>query len=118
MSRKPLEVNETVYGRFDSREKFSTLTRYPDSKMAIVAFVRELATYVPSSEVIVNEFCPGLVQTNLDHELPVVMRHLAVGVRKLAARTVQEGARTLVYAAGIAGPESHGRHLKDNKAER
>jgi NAD(P)-dependent dehydrogenase (short-subunit alcohol dehydrogenase family) len=118
LTRKPLKADETVFGHFDNQQKFSNLTRYPDSKLVVVAFVRELASRVSASEVIVNEFCPGLVQTNLDHELPTPMKYLAVGVRKIAARNVQEGARTLIYASGIVGPDSHGRHLQDNKVQK
>jgi hypothetical protein len=107
-----------VFGHFDNQQKFSNLTRYPDSKLVVVAFVRELASRVSASEVIMNEFCPGLVQTNLDHELPTPMNYLATGIRKIAARNVQEGARTLIYASGIVGPDSHGKHLEDNKVQK
>jgi hypothetical protein len=38
-------------------------------------------------------------------------------VRKTAARSVEEGGRTLIHAAVTASPETNGKFLKNNKID-
>ena len=92
--------------------------------MLVAMFVRELAKHIPQpdnskrgqeSGVVVNNFCPGTVDTACDNNLPWFLRILMNTNRRLRARTVEEGARTLVYGAVLSGLEAHGGYMADNK---
>lgn len=78
------------------------------------AFIRHLATKVPGSEVIVNNFCPGAVPTNLEQNTPWLIRKIVLTTKNLIGRSIQEAGRTVVYGAVLAGPESHGKFLQHN----
>jgi NAD(P)-dependent dehydrogenase (short-subunit alcohol dehydrogenase family) len=106
----------SVLEYFDDPANFSRFRRYADSKLAVNAYTRRLATLAPG-EVVVNNLCPGLVQTGLDKNLPGPLKFIMGWVRKTAARTVEEGARTLVYAAAVAGEETSGKFLQQNKVD-
>ncbi|KAM7205920.1 hypothetical protein V8F33_000750 [Rhypophila sp. PSN 637] len=97
----------------DDRATSTTMGRYADSKLAVAACVRKLGQIAPG-EVIVNHLCPGLVQTGLDKNLPFLLKTAMVLMRKAMGRTVEEGARTLVYASALAGPESNGKFIQHN----
>ena len=110
----PVPEGEALLGYFDDPANFSRFRRYADSKLLVSAYARRMATLAPH-EVIVNNLCPGLVQTGLDKNLPGPLKFVMGWVRKAAARTVEEGARTLVYAAVLAGEGSNGRFLQNNQ---
>ncbi len=114
-SAVPADVSVLEY--LDAPAQYSRFRRYADSKMLVSAYVRRLAEVVVPKEVVVNNLCPGLVQTNLDQNLPGPLKFVMGWVRRTAGRTVEEGARTLVYAAVVAGPESAGRFLAQNQVE-
>lgn len=101
---------------WDDPARYSRFRRYADSKMLVAAYVRRMAALAPG-EVVVNNLCPGLVQTGLDKNLPGLLKVVMGWVRKTAARTVEEGARTLVYAAVVAGEETSGRFLQHNRVD-
>ncbi|KAJ5418894.1 uncharacterized protein N7487_002444 [Penicillium crustosum] len=109
--------SETVIEHYDNKQTYSGLQRYADSKFVVNAFVQRLSTIVPPSEVIINDPCPGLVATGFDRGLPFWLKPLMYVLRKLMARTVDEGARTLIYAAVVAGEETHGKFLQSNKVD-
>ena len=113
MSQTTIPANESIMDHFDSQSKFSRVRRYADSKLVVNAYTRRLAALAPS-EVIVNNLCPGLVQTGLDKNLPVILRGIMGMVRKTMARPVEEGARTLIYASAIASGETNGKFMRDN----
>ncbi|KAL7937833.1 hypothetical protein V8C35DRAFT_293763 [Trichoderma chlorosporum] len=117
LSKKPISPSSSILGYFDDEANFSKFFRYADTKTAISAYVRRLATLAPS-EVIVNNPCPGLVQTGLDKNLPFYLRLPMVVIRKSTGRTVEEGARTLIYATVVAGPETNGKFLQHNRIDR
>ncbi|KAI0477756.1 NAD(P)-binding protein [Xylariaceae sp. FL0804] len=93
--------------------------QYPLSKLLGAFAVRSIADEqhpAASSDsypvVTVNAVSPGLCRSDLAREATGVER-LAFGLMQaLLARTAEQGSRTLV-AAGVAGPESHGRYLED-----
>ena len=104
-------------GHFDNEVNFHKLFRYADTKLAVNAYVRQLAKLAPS-EVIVNNLCPGMVHTGgLDRNLPTPLRLVMVAVRKIYGRSLVEGGRTLVYASVIAGPETNGKFMQQNKID-
>ena len=45
--------------------------------------------------------------------LPIHLRLVAEFVKKLRARTPEEGGWIITYAAVVAGPKTHGRILED-----
>lgn len=116
LTKKPIPPEGTVLGHFDDEANFNKFFRYADTKTVVSAFVRRLGALAPD-EVVVNNPCPGLVQTGLDKNLPFYLR-LPMGlVRRYTGRTVAEGARTLVYASIIAGPDTNGKFLQHNKVD-
>jgi retinol dehydrogenase-12 len=93
-----------------------TILRYNISKTIELLLLRELATEMTRSKkegnVVVSIINPGFVDT-------AIMRHagrgfhvMLAGLKRLAARTAEEGGRTLVFAA-YGGAETHGRYLDD-----
>lgn len=112
--KKPVTATGTVLDHFDDESIYQGLTRYADSKLVVNAFIRRLAAVVPPSEVIINSPCPGLVATGFDKHLPGWLKPLMFIYRKISARDVSEGTRTLVYACAVAGPETHGKFLQHN----
>jgi NAD(P)-dependent dehydrogenase (short-subunit alcohol dehydrogenase family) len=117
LAKHPVSPTQTVLAHFDDRKTYDGMRRYGDSKLVMNAFCRRLATIVSSDEVIVNNVCPGMVATGLDKGLPVWLRTIMSIVRKFMARTVEEGGRALIYAAIIAGPETHGKFIQNNKVD-
>ncbi|KAK5655120.1 hypothetical protein OQA88_6019 [Cercophora sp. LCS_1] len=95
-------------------QNFDRFRRYGDSKLAVSAYVRRLARVAPS-EVVVNNLCPGMVQTPFDRDMPFVLRTIMGVVRKAWGRTVEEGARTLIYASAVAGADTNGKYLQHNE---
>ncbi|KAJ5959465.1 uncharacterized protein N7479_006615 [Penicillium vulpinum] len=117
LAKRPLTDSETIIEHYDNRQTYSGLQRYADSKLAVHAFVQRLASIVPSSELIINDPCPGMVATNFDRGLPLWFKSIMLVVRGLMARTVDEGARTIIYAAVVAGQETHGKFLQSNQVD-
>ena len=111
LQKKPVAENETVTQRYDDKARYGNLQRYSDSKLMIAAFTEALALHIPASRVIVNNLCPGSVATGLDVNLPLWLKPIMWMHRKLRARTVEEGATTLIYASGAVQTDSHGKFL-------
>ena len=63
--------------------------------------------------VTVNNVCPGTCDTKADDNLPFHLRIPMNMDRGLRARSVQEGARTLVFAATGVGMAGNGAYLAD-----
>ncbi|KAG6365899.1 hypothetical protein INS49_000075 [Diaporthe citri] len=116
LSKKPIWGGESVLGHLDDEQIFDKMSRYADSKLAVAAYVRRLGAVAPT-EVTVNHLCPGLVQTGLDKHLPFFLKPIMWTYRKTSGRTVQEGARTLIHACAVAGPDTNGKFLQHNKIQ-
>lgn len=105
-------------GLLDDPKSYSGLFRYLETKFVIDAFARGLAELSSSSEVIVNNFCPGMIEgTDIDSHHPFWLRIWLNFYRSCIGRSVSAGARTYVYAIAIAGPESHGKFLQHNEVD-
>jgi NAD(P)-dependent dehydrogenase (short-subunit alcohol dehydrogenase family) len=117
LAKYPLSDSKTVIEHYDDKQVYSGLQRYADSKFATHAFVQQLATVVPSSEVITNVPCPGMTATKFDRTLPMWLKPIMFVMRKVMARTVEEGARTIIYAAVVAEQDTHGKLLDSNKVD-
>ena len=84
-------------------------------------FVQMLAEQIPVQQgVIINNFCPGMVKTgmvktSIDAFVPWYLKPVVAVWKWMRARTVEEGARSAIYATVVAGEETHGRFLKHNR---
>ncbi|KAK1750414.1 hypothetical protein QBC47DRAFT_418173 [Echria macrotheca] len=116
IAKTPIPAGRSVMEHFDDPARFSKLTRYGDSKLGVAALTRRLATLAPD-EVVVNHMCPGMVSTAFDKNQPLWIRAPMVLVRGVMARDVEEGARAIVYAAAVAGPETNGKFVRNNAVE-
>lgn len=99
------------FGSFDFQDVFfqqgySGGKAYRRSKLANIAFTYELARRSPSQLVTVNAMNPGLVATNVGASAGKFQSILKGMVDKIAAKTPEEGAHTIVYLA--ASPEVEG----------
>lgn len=112
LESNPIAAEDSIIGHFDNIEKYVFGKRYHDGKLVINAFVQRLATIVPSSEIIVNCVCPGIIATDINQSLPLWIKPFMFVYFKIKARPVVEGGRVLVRAAVVVGKESHGRYLQ------
>lgn len=89
-------------------------SRYPKTKLLEVYAVRQLASLLPVSEhgVIINAVSPGLCYSELGRNAGTGARMLLAVMRKLLARTSEEGSRNLLQAAFV-GPEGHGTYCSE-----
>ncbi|KAJ5584326.1 uncharacterized protein N7459_004126 [Penicillium hispanicum] len=113
LEKIPIAMKESVLEHYDDRSKFRGLARYQDSKLVLNAFVYQLSTMVSPSEIIVNSVCPGIVATNLNHNLPCWIKPLIYVLYRIKGRTLCEGGRLSIHAAVVAGKDSHGKFLQD-----
>ncbi|KAJ5787637.1 hypothetical protein N7457_002627 [Penicillium paradoxum] len=93
-------------------EKAKMNERYQLSKLLEVLLVRELASRLRGSDVIINMLNPGLCHSQLGREGSIPLRLLKLGL----ARSTEVGSRTLV-AGATAGVESHGAYMTDGHVE-
>ncbi|KAF1977126.1 NAD(P)-binding protein [Bimuria novae-zelandiae CBS 107.79] len=113
--KAPLKADETVLAHFDSEESFIPFARYADSKLLCVLFLYELPKHLNSDKVIVNSFCPGMVDTGMSDVLPIYLRIPVSAVKALRARSPEKAGWIALHAALVAGPESHGQLLADKE---
>jgi NAD(P)-dependent dehydrogenase (short-subunit alcohol dehydrogenase family) len=113
LAKKPVQPGSSIFDHFDDMANYSTFMRYGDTKLLCTMFVYELAKRVSSDKVIVNIMCPGMVNTAMGDILPLYLRIPVNLVKKMRARTVEEGGRLIVYSAAVAGPETHGQFVVD-----
>ena len=117
IKKQPLGPEESVLGHFDNKAKYRSFAHYGNTKLLCVMFITEMVKKVNSDEVIVNSMCPGMVDTAMSDVLPLPLRVVADVVKKMRARTPQEGARITANAAVVVGKESHGRFLMDMEVQ-
>lgn len=101
-----------ILDELDDEKNWGNPDRYHVSKLLNVLWTRELASKVDPSEIIINTVNPGLVKSNLNRENTNGMEKR---FRDLFGRTTEEGARTIVDAAVIQGPQTHGGYLSECK---
>ena len=101
-----------ILDELDDKATWGNPDRYNVSKLLNVLWTRELASKVSPKEIIVNTVNPGLVKSSLHREN-------SNGAEKkfteFFGRTTEEGARTLVDAAVIQGPPTHGGYMSECK---
>ena len=101
----------------NDKPRFSAVDRYPTSKLLLALFFKEFINRLPADNaVVVNMVNPGFCYgTELHRSLSGPLGKVFEAVKRAIGRPTAVGARTLVHAAVIAGPESHGCYLCDEK---
>ncbi|TKA49472.1 hypothetical protein B0A54_00138 [Friedmanniomyces endolithicus] len=144
-SEFPERKDPSIFPALNDPSKARMMDRYNVSKLLEVFACREIARLHPVSDMrvtlnflskdpppthpprkpipsptpaehLTNPYCytdPGLCHSELQRDVPSYLRPL-VNTFMLLARTTEVGARTLVHAA-LAGPETHGKYLSDNR---
>ncbi|KAF4442566.1 Short-chain dehydrogenase reductase SDR [Fusarium acutatum] len=110
-----LKKDEGIFEHFDTPGVVPPLTRYGDTKLLVLLFQHELADRYPPKKVIINHFCPGMVDTSLTDILPVYIRLPALMVKALRARSVDKAGWIGLHAALVVGDETHGQLLGDKE---
>ncbi|KAK1447890.1 hypothetical protein CMEL01_09729 [Colletotrichum melonis] len=117
----------SVLGHLDDEANFVGMARYADSKLLGFLFLRELARHYGASaaeeeegkrqqqRVIVNAFCPGMVDTNMSNVLPQPFRLIADAVKAVRARRPEVAGWVGLHAVAVAGGETHGKTLGDKE---
>ncbi|KAM6536197.1 hypothetical protein FALCPG4_002211 [Fusarium falciforme] len=103
----------------DDPKNFKSFGRYGDSKLLVLLFIHRLGKLYGSGKVIVNNFCPGMVDTPMTKNLPWYLRVpvAALGILR-RVRKVEHGGWVGLNAAAVAGRESHGQLIGDTKIEK
>ncbi|KAF4439473.1 hypothetical protein F53441_12580 [Fusarium austroafricanum] len=97
-SKVPLKKDEGIFEHFDSPGVIPPLTRYGDTKLLVLLFQHELAARYPP-KVIMNHFCPGMVESSMTDLLPLYIRLPALLVKALRARSVDKAGWIGLHAA-------------------
>ena len=107
----------SVLSVLNDKPRFSAVDRYYTSKLLLALFLKEFTNRLPADNaVVVNMVNPGFCYgTELHRSLGGALGKVFGGVKRAIGRSTPVGARTLVHAAVIAGPESHGRYLCDEE---
>jgi NAD(P)-dependent dehydrogenase (short-subunit alcohol dehydrogenase family) len=114
-NKRPYKSGSSVLGRMDDKAIYSGMTVYGDTKLLVAMFVRELAERVSSHDVVINNMCPGGVNTRMSDVLPTPARQLVNLYKLVYHRSVEIGGWIVVNALVVVGKESHGRFLKDKE---
>ncbi|GKT90402.1 short-chain dehydrogenase reductase family [Colletotrichum tofieldiae] len=115
-TKSPIKPGESILQHLDAEDNFFGLSRYADSKLLAFLFLRELPRHYGPEKVIVNAFCPGMVNTAMSDVLPQPLRLLANAVKAVRARTPEKAGWIGVSAVAVAGAETHGKLLGDMEA--
>ncbi|KAK8061754.1 short-chain dehydrogenase/reductase family protein [Apiospora phragmitis] len=106
----PEKDRDPLLPSFDDAAHFNIYDRYGTTKLLGQLFLAELARRVPAATAVVNCANPGLCHgSGLNRELGLPV---AVFIR-LMGRSAAVGARSLVSAATVQGPRSHGQYVED-----
>lgn len=117
LSKKTAQLKEGIIKHIDTQKGMSGMVGYSDSKLLVLLFQLELAKHYKADKVIINNFCPGMVDTGMTDVLPIYLRLPVVAVKKMRARTPEKGTWIALHAALVAGKETHGRLLADKDIE-
>lgn len=108
---------ESVLSVLNDKAKFNPGDRYYTSKLLLTLFFREFVSLLPGDNaVVVNMVNPGFCYgSELHRTLTGPLGKVFGGMKRAIGRPTEVGARTLVHGAVVAGVESHGCYLSDEK---
>ncbi|KAL4938558.1 hypothetical protein BDV06DRAFT_200710 [Aspergillus oleicola] len=107
----------TLLSVLNDERNFVNTDRYYTSKLLQQLFFLELVRRRKQEHgAILNLVNPGFCYgSELHRGAPSVVGKVLGGVKRVIGRSAAMGARTLVHAAVLAGPESDGKFLSDNR---
>ncbi|KAL8838830.1 MAG: hypothetical protein Q9170_001985 [Blastenia crenularia] len=108
----------SILAVLNDRKKFSPGDRYYTSKLLLTLFFREFVDRLPSTknDVVVNLVNPGFCYgSELHRSITGPLGAVFGGIKRTIGRSTDVGARTLVHGAAVAGKETHGCYLSDEK---
>ena len=107
----------SVLSVLNDKAKFNAGDRYYTSKLLLTLFFREFVKRLPADNaVVVNIVNPGFCYgSELHRTLNGALGKVFGGMKRAIGRPTEVGARTLVHGAVVAGKESHGCYLSDEK---
>lgn len=108
----------TVLGVLNDKKKFNPGDRYYTSKLLLTLFFREFVARLPpaKNDVVVNLVNPGFCYgSELHRSITGPLGAVFGGMKRAIGRSMEVGARTLVHGAVVAGRETHGCYLSDEK---
>jgi NAD(P)-dependent dehydrogenase (short-subunit alcohol dehydrogenase family) len=104
-------AHHSILEHLCDRGRFNENTRYCDTKLLVLLFVREITRH---TEVLVNGVHPGYMNTNLFRTNPKLSRVMnGWFMTRVFARSVSDGARCIIHAIAVAGEESRGQYLSE-----
>ncbi|KAK4696465.1 hypothetical protein P7C71_g1449, partial [Lecanoromycetidae sp. Uapishka_2] len=109
-SKFPEWKEPRIFEALDDESKARLGERYPTSKLLQVLIVRQIASQLQDSGVILNMLNPGLCVSELSREGGLVLTVMTF----FLGRTTEVGSRSLV-AGALAGPQSHGHYINDGQ---
>jgi NAD(P)-dependent dehydrogenase (short-subunit alcohol dehydrogenase family) len=104
------------FGDLQTSRNFTGMRAYGRSKLANILFTRELARRLSGTGMTANCLHPGFINSHIGEDNRPVMRVLVRLAKKLAGKTVEEGAATIAYLAmspDVAGVS--GRYFVDRR---
>jgi len=110
LERTVEQLQGDIFDGLSTEKGYKTMVQYPTTKQLEVYAVRQLASLLPMSKsgVVINIVSPGLCYSDLDRNASFIPKLAMATMRKLLARTSEEGSRNLLQAV-FAGPDSHGK---------
>ena len=111
------KTNRSVLSVLNDPAKFNAQDRYYTSKLLLTLFFREFVARLPADNaVVVNIVNPGFCYgSELHRTLSGPLGKVFGAMKRAIGRSTEVGARTLVHGAVVAGRESHGHYLSDEK---
>ncbi|KAL9011914.1 MAG: hypothetical protein Q9173_003285 [Seirophora scorigena] len=112
------DPHTSVLAVLNDQKKFNPGDRYYTSKLLLTLFFREFVDRLPSAknDVVVNLVNPGFCYgSELHRSLTGPLGAVFGGMKRAIGRSTEVGARTLVHGAVVAGRETHGCYLSDEK---
>ncbi|MCJ1246126.1 hypothetical protein MMC30_003331 [Trapelia coarctata] len=106
-----------ILAALNDPKKYKQSDRYPTTKAIGLFWMRELASKVSSSEVIVNAVNPGFCKTDLASNVKGIQAQIMSFAGWAIGRPALEGGRCLVDAAVAQGPETHGKYVSELKVK-
>jgi NAD(P)-dependent dehydrogenase (short-subunit alcohol dehydrogenase family) len=120
-----LKSDESILDFMDDPSRYRFVKTYGNTKFLCLVFFHELVERLAlarrsddnRNKITINMVCPGMTATNIGQYLPIYLRPVSKVMFMLKARTVEQGAWTIVDAAAVVGEESHGKFFGDQKVD-